>query len=161
MIAFHTLLGFLALGTGLGVVLMQKGTRSHVLIGRAYAASMYGLCLTSVFIPSQWPLLGPYGVFHVFAAWGTLQLTAGLVPVLWRRRFQHGYRWHRKNMLWSYVGLTMATGSHFIPYLLRYLAENTALSGTAAWLAAAGLFWGVPVVLGVWTIEQRPGAVKA
>jgi len=138
MIAFHTAIGCLALLAGLFVFLFNKGTRLHKTIGWVYVISMYLLCLTSFFI---FKLFGGFGVFHVMAIVSTVTMTSGFIPVLFRRKLKGWFIGHYKGMLFSYMGLVMATNSHFFKYL----------QPTVGFVVAGIILWGIPALIGnIW-----------
>ena len=152
MIAFHALVGVVALTSGLLVLLRAKGTRFHRAAGWAYVASMYILCAGSLVIDATsarpfFRALGVgWGMFHVMALVSIATVTAGLVPIL-RRRSEHWFEGHVAFMLWSYVGLVMATNSHFMNGLYRALRPE---------LGSQWLTWSVVIVLG-WVLPFAVG----
>lgn len=155
MLAFHTASGLLALATGLGVLLMHKGTPRHRLIGGVYTAAMIALCGSSFFVEGDiLPLVGRFGIFHAFALFGLAELVAGISVALFRSRFGDWYAWHLYFMLWSFVGLVMATGSHFFRYVVPFFHEQVGLSLFASFGAAGLLLWGMPAVVGTVWIER-------
>jgi uncharacterized membrane protein len=156
MIAVHTIVGVIALAAGLAVVVLQKGTRTHRLIGRLYALAMYALCLSSFAIPAALlPLVGDYGIFHLFALFGTVHLTIGLAPILWRGSVRNWYTHHLYFMLWSFVGLIMATNSHFFPYVGALFMRGVGLSSTVSMVVTGVLLWGLPMMIGAPLIERK------
>jgi hypothetical protein len=71
-----------------------------------------------------------------------------------RARFEEPVKWHLYHMLWSFVGLVMATGSHFFRYVAPWLMEVFGL-GVGWGLGLTGvLLWGVPAVVGTVAIER-------
>ncbi len=138
MIAFHTAMGCLALLAGLFVFLLNKGTRLHKTVGWVYVLSMYLLCLTSFFI---FKLFSGFGVFHVMAIVSTVTMTSGFVPVLLRKKLRGWFIGHYKGMLFSYMGLVMATNSH----LFKYLQPTVGIVG------AGIILWVIPGIVGnIW-----------
>jgi len=83
MIIFHGVLGLIALVTGALILLLKKGTRLHKKIGKVYVATIYLLCFTSFFI---FELFGRYGVFHIFSLVSIGAVTAGIIPLLRKKR---------------------------------------------------------------------------
>jgi uncharacterized membrane protein len=162
MLIFHTVSGVAALIAGLATCVMTKGTRLHRRVGWLYSVSMYSLCLSSFFISADIlsfvEIAGMhYGIFHVFALWGTIQLSAGLYIMIRRDAFSEPMEWHMYNMLWSVVGLIMATNSHLFGYVSPWITSQMGLS--IGWgIGITGLLlWGVPVVVGtVWIERLRP-----
>jgi uncharacterized membrane protein len=154
MIAFHTACGLVALVAGAVVVLMPKGTRRHRQAGWVYVISMALLCATSFFI---FELFGGFGVFHVMALVSSVSVLGGMVaPLLLRGRVRGGWLdMHFQFMLWSYVGLVMATGSHFMTPLESLLARHTPWGAAGRFWAVAGACWGLPLIVGGVLIQTR------
>lgn len=146
MIIFHTLCGLTALISGLVVILLPKGNRQHRTWGSIYIVSMLVLCISSYFI---YELFGNFGAFHILAGISLVTIIAGWLTI---RIFQknkkigqlHG---HYKFMLFSYVGLVMATGSHFMGYLFAYLKSYHLSQGLIFAICALTL-WVIPYLIG-------------
>ncbi|MFN2454336.1 MAG: DUF2306 domain-containing protein [Pyrinomonadaceae bacterium] len=138
MIAFHTAMGFVALLAGFFVFLLNKGTRLHKTVGWVYVLSMYLLCLTSFFI---FKLFSGFGVFHVMAIVSTVTMTSGFAPVLLRKKLRGWFIGHYKGMLFSYLGLVMATNSHLFKYLQPIVG----------FVGAGVVLWVIPGIIGnIW-----------
>ena len=158
MLAFHTIVGLVALASGLLVMLRAKGTGPHRAVGWTYAASMYVLCATSFGIgatasrPFVTVLGVGWGMFHVMALVSVATLTAGLVPVL-RRRPPSWFENHIGYMLWSYVGLVMALNSHFMAVGYRALRPQLG-SAALTWSLLIALGWVLPFAVGLTTIPR-------
>ena len=142
MITFHTAIGCLALLAGLFVFLFNKGTRLHKTIGWVYVISMYLLCFTSFFI---FKLFDGFGVFHVMAIVSTVTMTSGFIPVLLRRKLKGWFIGHYKGMLFSYMGLVMATNSH----LFKYVQPRIGFVG------AGIILWAIPGIVGTVWINRK------
>lgn len=155
MIVFHTITGLLSLLSGLGILLLPKATRQHKLIGKIYVVSMYSLCLSSFAIQDTTPYFRGLGAFHLIAAIGTVYLTIGMIPLLFRSRMRNWWGIHFYCMLWSYVGLIMALNSHFFRPVLFFFVENFDLSRRAASLVSMAVLWGVPLVIGNIIINRK------
>ena len=152
MIWFHTIVGVVALGSGLLVMLRAKGTRFHRTAGWAYVGAMYVLCAMSFAIDAASPFVRRWGVFHVMALVSLATVTAGLVPIL-RRRSRHWFESHVALMLWSYVGLVMATNSHFMN--AGYRALRPALGSPAiTWSLLIACGWVLPFAVGMVLIPR-------
>lgn len=108
---------------------------------------MYALVLSSFAI---FEVFGRFGAFHVLALVSGGTLSIALYFPLFRRAhsgwMEHHYFW----MAYSYVGLVMATGSHLFEYFpdLHYGIR-------------AGLFWGLPLVIGTVLIFGRRHRILA
>ena len=151
MIAFHTFTGVLALLSGLGVIFLEKGSWRHRWVGRIYGIAMLLLCLTSFFI---YRLFGRFGPFHVTAIVSGISVAGGMIPVWLRHRFPKWLQYHYRFMLFSYVGLLMATGSHFFGGAINALASWGWSRGASVVLCAL-LFWVVPYIIGTVLINRH------
>ena len=132
---------------------MPKGTRLHRGAGGLYVAAMLLLCVTSFWI---YELFDSFGPFHACSIVSLVSIIGGMcAPAL---RHWIGEAWlemHYQFMLWSYVGLVMATGSHFFEPLVLLLHDSTPLSTTGSVLATAFLCWGAPAAIGGTLIHRR------
>jgi uncharacterized membrane protein len=128
-------------------------------VGWIYVAIMTLLCVTSFFI---YELFGGFGPFHVAAIISFISIVGGiLAPLL---RTQIGEEWmeaHYRFMLWSYVGLVMATGSHFFEPLGSFFYTHTPLAQLSSLAATVFACWGVPAAIGAYFIYGRKERVKA
>lgn len=134
IVTVHTAVGLVALVAGAWNLAATKGTRRHRVVGWAYAGSMATLLLTSFAI---FEVFGSFGAFHVMSlvSGGTLAM-AVYCPLRRKSRpvwLEEHYMW----ISYSYLGLLMATGSHFFDYL----------PGWPFWPRAA-MFWGLPFAIG-------------
>jgi len=154
---FHTVCGLLALVAGAVVVGAQKGTRFHRAAGWIYVGSMALLCATSFLI---YELFESFGPFHAAAVVSSISIVGGIVAPLFRSRI--GEAWlevHYKFMLWSYVGLVMATGSHFFEVLGPWFSTYTPLNGLGSLLATTTVCWILPAAVGAYFIYGRKHAI--
>lgn len=135
MIAFHTILGFIALGTGAWNLVTKKGTFHHRVIGFIYVGSMITLIITSFGIFELFEGFGPYHIMSLISG-GTVILA--IYFPLRRQKYKNWLEHHYMWITWSYVGLVMATGSHLFQY------------GPAGWpyWALILLYWVLPCVIG-------------
>ena len=104
--AAHITAAVISLVTGAVVVLWQKGTYRHKVIGYCYVAAMLTLNITALLI---YRLTGSFGPFHVMALISLGGLLAGFAPALLRR--PDWLKQHLNGMAWSYIGLLMAAAS--------------------------------------------------
>jgi len=156
---FHTGCGMGALISGGAVVGMRKGTRPHRYVGWVYVATMTLLCVTSFFI---YELFGGFGPFHVAAIISFVSVIGGILAPLFRS--QLGEEWmeaHYRFMLWSYVGLVMATGSHFFAPLGSLFYNHTPLAQLGSLAATSIACWGAPAAIGAYFIYSRKERAKA
>lgn len=148
MYPFHTAAGLVALLAGPLVFALPKGTKRHRRAGWVYVTAMLLLCGSSFGLYGTTPNFEGFGAFHVMALFSLATVLAGLVPVLLRRRFPGSwFPLHYHFMLWSYVGLLMALGSHVADGLVHVLKLGGLPHGWA-WLVALGVCWGLPPAVG-------------
>lgn len=131
---FHTALATIALGSGLAIFTVAKGTKLHRAIGYLYVLSMLGLNLTALMI---YRLFGGFGPFHVLAMISLITLVAGFVPVFTKRPKKTWLHRHYEWILWSYVGLVAAAASEFLTRVPLF--DRSAAGFTAAVVIASSL----------------------
>lgn len=154
---FHTVCGLVALAAGAIVVGARKGTSFHRIAGWIYVVSMALLCATSFLI---YELFKSFGPFHAAAVISSVSIVGGMVAPLFRSRI--GEAWlemHYKFMLWSYVGLVMATGSHFFEVLGPFFSAYTPLGDIGSLIATTTVCWILPAAVGGYFIYGRKSAI--
>lgn len=134
IIAIHTLFGLCALVAGGWNLLATKGTRRHRLVGWVYTGAMASLIVTSFAIYNTY---GRFGAFHVLSLVSGGTLAMALYYPLCRRSDPNWVESHYVWIGYSYIGLLMATGSHFFQYV-------------PTWPTAVQMmvFWGIPYGVG-------------
>ena len=157
LIATHTTLGLVALAAGAAVLIRPKGDAWHRRVGWVYAGALAVLCVESFWIRDTTPFFRGFGMFHVMALVSFFTLVAGIVPA--RLRIPHWFDWHYSSMAWSYIGLVMATGSHFFRPILFFLRDLGA-PGIVCWIGTAVLLWGLPPFVGGRLLKRREEAWK-
>ena len=160
MIIFHTINGSIALITGLAIILLNKGSRLHRIIGYIYVASMYVLCFASFTIQDTTPFFRGFGMFHVMALVSVGTVSAGLIPALYRRRFDNWYQRHYSFMLWSYVGLIMAFNSHFFRQVFVFFGNEVGLGKALGLIISILILWVLPPVFGRILINRKGAFYK-
>ena len=120
----------------------DRGTRKHV-IDSYKNGDLQALSNCGVFTEG-------FDVFHVMAIVSLVSVIGGALPVLAWYRFSGWFEMHYFFMLYSYVGLVMALGSHFFEYLPE----------VSQWIRAF-LFWGLPYIVGTILIYRKRAAFKA
>lgn len=142
LILFHTICGIIALVSGLVVIGLTKGTKLHVSIGRVYGLSMLILCLTSFFI---YELFGGFNGFHIMSIISLLSVMGGVWQAWFKKK---GWlRGHYMFMSFSYLGLIMATGSHFFKHLGFALAQ-LGIPHITVLILCVLILWVIPFVIG-------------
>ena len=160
MIVFHTVVGCVSILSGLIVLLLNKGTYLHRMIGYVYVISIYVLCFASFAIQDTTPFFRGFGLFHAMALVSIVTVTAGFIPAFYRRRFKNWYEWHFSSMLWSYVGLIMALNSHFFRDVFLFFGEEVGLGKIAGLILSIIILWALPPALGTILINRRAPIYK-
>ncbi len=150
LLAFHTVTAVLALVAGFPIFFSKKGTRFHKRWGKIYVVSMLSLCISSFWLTGTTPFTEGFDVFHILAIVSLVSVIGGVIPVLAWYRFPGWFEMHYFFMLYSYVGLVMALGSHFFEYLPGVPQGIRAL-----------LFWGLPYIVGTILIYRKRASFKA
>ena len=101
----HIILMIGALGLGVSVFLLPKGTRQHKRLGRIFFA---GMLISNVVVLGIYEDSKQLGTFHILAVISLASLVGAIALVRMpgantRRRFAHGHM-----MLWSYGGVVAA-----------------------------------------------------
>lgn len=102
LIALHAALATFALAVGFGVLLRQKGTRSHKLLGRIWVAAMIGVSVSSFWIFEIRRGAGPSWI-HLLSIWTLISLAAAV----WFVR-RGNVRAHQGFMVGTFAGLAIA-----------------------------------------------------
>ncbi|MEL6616149.1 MAG: DUF2306 domain-containing protein [Bacteroidota bacterium] len=156
LIPTHTLFGIVALASGAGVLLRRKGDRVHRAMGGVYAVSMLLLCVGSFWIQDSTPFYEGFGPFHVAAIVSLVTLLWGLWSVRWAQAPPEARAaGHVRSMVWSYVGLVMATGSHLIEPTGALLGYWARMEPGFAYPLAVALCWGLPPLVAVRMLRSR------
>lgn len=101
----HLIASLFALFFGSAVLLIKKGTKTHVRMGYAYTVSMLVLLVTAFMI---YRLFNGWGLFHWLAVVSTLSLLAGIIPAFLRKPVDRWQSLHYNFMFWSVFGLYAA-----------------------------------------------------
>jgi uncharacterized membrane protein len=120
----HTSCGVLALVFGTTILLLSKGTRTHVRVGWAYVVCMAGVNATALCI---YQLTGHFNLFHALALGSLVMVVVGLGQVVPRRRPRNWLWRHYQYMCWSFVGLLAATNNEAfvrVPVLQRLTTQT-------------------------------------
>jgi uncharacterized membrane protein len=139
----HTACGFLALALGLIVLMNNKGTRFHRTLGRTYWLVMLVLNITAF---GLYHLNGHFNIFHIFAIVSLATISAGLIPVLLRKRIRNWLGLHYTYMAWSYAGLLAATSNELFAHVPAFKAL-VRIAGQWVMLAALGAILGLSAVI--------------
>ena len=101
----HLIASTSALISGSLVLLMKKGTRTHIRIGYVYVTSMVVLIATAFMI---YRLFNGWGMFHYTTIVSLLTLAFGMLSI-WTKKPAHKWQeLHFSFMYWSVIGLYAA-----------------------------------------------------
>ena len=113
VVQLHAAGAFLAVGLGLTVLALRKGTRLHRSLGTAWALIMLLVALSSFAITTQ----GRYSAIHILSI-----ITLVAVPrAVWARR-QGNIRGHATGMILTFTGLLFAGLYAFGPGRIMHAA---------------------------------------
>lgn len=109
-IYIHALFALLAVPLGLYILLTQKGTKKHKLIGRIWSLFLLIVSFTAIFIQAITP--GQYSLIHLLVPW----TIGSLIYSIWSiRKFQNTKlakykKAHKYSMIGVYVGALLVAG---------------------------------------------------
>jgi uncharacterized membrane protein len=109
-IYIHALFALLAVPLGLYILLTQKGTKKHKLIGRIWSLFLLIVSFTAIFIQAITP--GQYSLIHLLIPW----TIGSLIYSIWSiRKFQNTKlakykKAHKYSMIGVYVGALLVAG---------------------------------------------------
>lgn len=104
-VQIHATAALAAVVVGGTVLLLRKGTRLHKALGRTYAALMFVVATSALFI-NEIRLVGPFSPIHLFV----LLTYVSLAMAVWHIR--HGrMEQHRAWMVTLYFGALVLTGA--------------------------------------------------
>lgn len=101
----HILTALVALGAGVAIALMRKGTRRHRILGWSYAGLML-IGLVAITIAGRDDL----SPFHGYAVVVALALLGAIGVSRWRRHVPGWRAWHAALMSFSMLAACVATG---------------------------------------------------
>ena len=138
---FHLATALLSLGSGAFVLTRRKGTRLHRRVGWLYAAAMFSLNASALWI---YRLTGTFGPFHVAALVSLATLVAGVWAARRRKRGDRDWlRRHYAFMSWSYLGLVAAAVAEIatrVPAVQAIAGGPTAAFWVTVGLASVAVF---------------------
>jgi len=117
----HFIASIFALLLGTLVLVFQKGTLKHKIIGRLYALAML-VVLTTAFM--TYKLFGTWGIFHWTAVISSLTLISGLIPILIKRPANNYISLHFSFMYWSIMGVYGAFVSETLVRMPKVVLES-------------------------------------
>lgn len=131
----HTIAGIIALITGTLVLVMKKGTQTHISIGYVYVTSMVVLLVSSFMI---YRLFDGWGIFHYASLVSSVTVILGMIPPLFLRHTKYWLRLHFTAMYWSVFGLWAA-----------FIAEMSVRIPETSFMWMVGVAFGVVLFVGV------------
>jgi len=117
----HFISSIIAFVLGTLVLVMDKGTIKHKIIGRLYALTML-IVLITAFITYR--LFGTWGIFHWTAVVSSLTILFGLIPILIKRPINNFIVLHFSFMYWSVVGVYGAFVSETLVRMPKVVIES-------------------------------------
>lgn len=98
----HFIFSIIALLLGTLVLILEKGTTKHKIIGKLYGLTMFVVLITAFM---TYRLFGNWGIFHCTAVISTLTLFFGLIPILTMKLNKNYISLHFSFMYWSIMGV--------------------------------------------------------
>ena len=117
----HFIASILALVLGTFILIMEKGTKTHKLIGKIYALSMF-VTLVSAFMTYR--LFGKWGIFHWTAVISSITLLAGLLAIYLKKPANTYLSVHFSFMYWSVIGVYGAFVSETLVRMPKVVVES-------------------------------------
>jgi uncharacterized membrane protein len=136
--AIHLLAATLSLLLGTLVLVVPKEKTFHKPVGYAYLTCMTLMIGTAFGIYRQY---NGFGVFHVAALLAGLTLVAGMLPVLLKKRFSRGLRWHYGFMYLSVLELYIALVAELLVRTPGATFARVATLSSAAVLIPGGILF--------------------
>jgi uncharacterized membrane protein len=100
----HVLAAFSALGAGVAVLVLPKGTHTHRVIGTVYVIALVVVNIAALSLHRE----NSFGVFHALAVASLVTIAVGLSPMFLGKRSPAVITTHAYCMAWSYAGLVAA-----------------------------------------------------
>ncbi|MCL6258563.1 hypothetical protein M3O96_05655 [Aquiflexum sp. TKW24L] len=135
----HFIASVLALGLGSAVLLMTKGSKTHIRMGYLYVASMAVLLVTAFML---YNLFGKWGIFHYFAVVSSLTLALGMIPIFLRNQIKNWAYLHFSFMYWSVMGLYGAFVSEMMTRIPETPLYNMVAVATGGVMVIGGIVFG-------------------
>ena len=109
-IYIHALFALLAVPLGLYILLTQKGTKQHKLIGRIWSLFLLIVSFTAIFIQAITP--GQYSLIHLLIPWtiGSLIYSIWSIRKFQKTKLAKYKKSHMYSMIGVYVGALLVAG---------------------------------------------------
>ncbi|MFZ6666229.1 DUF2306 domain-containing protein [Peijinzhouia sedimentorum] len=136
----HLIASLLALITGFMVLVMKKGTKSHVKVGYIYVLSMALLIATSFMI---YRLFNGWGIFHYTSIISLITIALGMIPI-WTKKPVNSWKYlHFSFMYWSVVGLYAAFAAEILTRIPETPFFGMVGIATAVIMLIGGIYFGM------------------
>ena len=136
----HFIGSILALVFASAVLLMTKGSKSHIRMGYFYVVSMVVLLVTAFMVLN---LFGKWGIFHYFAVISSVTLLLGMVPLFLRNQIKNWAYLHFSFMYWSVIGLYGAFVSEMLTRIPEVPFYNMVGVATGGVMLVGGILFGI------------------
>jgi len=117
----HFIASIFALILGTFILVLNKGTTKHKILGRLYALTMLVVLITAFM---TYRLFGTWGIFHWTAVISSLTLVCGLIPILIKRPINNYKSFHFSFMYWSIMGVYGAFVSETLVRMPKVVVES-------------------------------------
>lgn len=115
LVTIHTVAAVVAIACGIFILVLQKGTHRHRMLGRIYVVSILVMVILSFFI--RHIRIDQFSIFHLISIQVTSFVAVGLGALVLRSRIRTWYVWHARFMLYSYVTLIVTGTAQAFDYL--------------------------------------------
>jgi len=117
----HFIFSMIALLLGTLVLVLEKGTSKHKLIGKLYAFTMFIVLITAFM---TYRLFGTWGIFHWTAVLSSLTIVFGLIPIFTKKPTNNYVSLHFSFMYWSVIGVYGAFVSETLVRMPNVVMES-------------------------------------
>ena len=117
----HFIASLFALLLGTFILILQKGTSTHKIIGKLYVLTMLVLLITAFM---TYRLFGKWGIFHWMAVISTVTLLCGIIPISIKRPVNNYVLLHFSFMYWSIIGVYGAFVSETLVRIPKVVVEG-------------------------------------
>lgn len=131
----HFCASIFSLILGSYVLVLDKGTVKHKIIGRLYSLTML-IVLVSAFM--IYGLFGTWGIFHWAAVISSFTLVSGLIPILIKKPKSIYLRFHFIFMYWSVIGVYGAFVSETLVRIPKVIIESGVPNNVFYYLTGIG-----------------------
>lgn len=149
IVQFHLAAALPALVLGPFALFRRRRDRLHKVLGYGWIAAILALALSGLFIRAEFPLLGPFGLIHLFSLLGIWGVADGLRLI--RRGDVEGHLSAMQSVWFGAVGLA------FLLTLLPGRTVNRFLFGDEGGIGIAVFVLGLAGLALLWRRRFRAG----